>query len=209
MQRCVQGDSITCVHFMWIFWVCRLCRQHKLYNKELYADFIAAQIKTLSFLAYIIRIYQVCPFVVRNTFAFMDIHRRKPHKRFKLLFAQGKLDWFILCACVSTISGAGRKVFPADGEGHAPAAHQLPLGDGSPPQGAAHRRQAHSHHRATQPYVLLRCENHTKLALAFIHILEKANGDRFVFAEFIPCMDKLFDESILIGSGYTARETLR
>lgn len=28
-------------------------------------------------------------------------------------------------------------------------------------------------------------------------------------AEFIPCMDKLFDESILIGSGYTARETLR
>lgn len=39
--------------------VCRLSRQHKLYNKELYADFIAAQIKTLSFLAYIIRIYQV------------------------------------------------------------------------------------------------------------------------------------------------------
>jgi hypothetical protein len=29
------------------------------------------------------------------------------------------------------------------------------------------------------------------------------------FLEFIPCMDKLFDESILIGSGYTARETLR
>lgn len=37
-------------------------RQHKLYNKELYADFIAAQIKTLSFLAYIIRIYQVNSF---------------------------------------------------------------------------------------------------------------------------------------------------
>eukprot|EP00064_Thunnus_orientalis_P003681 superscaffoldBa00000311_g3692 len=36
-------------------------RQHKLYNKELYADFIAAQIKTLSFLAYIIRIYQFIP----------------------------------------------------------------------------------------------------------------------------------------------------
>lgn len=56
----------------WIFWVKALkgrnkiittvwfnFRQHKLYNKELYADFIAAQIKTLSFLAYIIRIYQV------------------------------------------------------------------------------------------------------------------------------------------------------
>lgn len=38
---------------------CSPRRQHKLYNKELYADFIAAQIKTLSFLAYIIRIYQV------------------------------------------------------------------------------------------------------------------------------------------------------
>lgn len=38
------------------------CRQHKLFNKELYADFIAAQIKTLSFLAYIIRIYQVHTF---------------------------------------------------------------------------------------------------------------------------------------------------
>lgn len=31
----------------------------------------------------------------------------------------------------------------------------------------------------------------------------------FLIVEFIPCMDKLFDESILIGSGYTARETLR
>lgn len=31
----------------------------------------------------------------------------------------------------------------------------------------------------------------------------------FIIIEFIPCMDKLFDESILIGSGYTARETLR
>lgn len=39
--------------------LCSIFRQHKLYNKELYADFIAAQIKTLSFLAYIIRIYQV------------------------------------------------------------------------------------------------------------------------------------------------------
>lgn len=40
-------------------------RQHKLYNKELYNVFITAQIKTLSFLAYIIRIYQVgCIFIM-------------------------------------------------------------------------------------------------------------------------------------------------
>lgn len=44
------------------------CRQHKLFNKELYADFIAAQIKTLSFLAYIIRIYQVHMFHARMLF---------------------------------------------------------------------------------------------------------------------------------------------
>ena len=29
------------------------------FNKEVFVDFIAAQIKTLSFLAYIIKIYQV------------------------------------------------------------------------------------------------------------------------------------------------------
>ena len=29
------------------------------FNKEVYVDFMAAQIKTLSFLAYIVRIYQV------------------------------------------------------------------------------------------------------------------------------------------------------
>lgn len=53
------------------------CRQHKLYNKELYADFIAAQIKTLSFLAYIIRIYQVYLFdfcILHHLLLFMSSH---------------------------------------------------------------------------------------------------------------------------------------
>lgn len=37
-----------------------LCyRVNPAFNKEIFVDFIAAQIKTLSFLAYIIRIYQV------------------------------------------------------------------------------------------------------------------------------------------------------
>lgn len=35
------------------------CRTSPSFNKEVFVDFIAAQIKTLSFLAYIIRIYQV------------------------------------------------------------------------------------------------------------------------------------------------------
>lgn len=33
-------------------------RMSSAYNKEVFVDFIAAQIKTLSFLAYVIRIYQ-------------------------------------------------------------------------------------------------------------------------------------------------------
>lgn len=33
-------------------------RKSQTFNKEVYVDFVAAQIKTLSFLAYIIRIYQ-------------------------------------------------------------------------------------------------------------------------------------------------------
>lgn len=36
-----------------------ICRVSASFNKEAFVDFIAAQIKTLSFLAYIIRIYQV------------------------------------------------------------------------------------------------------------------------------------------------------
>ena len=36
------------------------------FNKEVYVDFVAAQIKTLSFLAFIIRAYQVSKFNVRN-----------------------------------------------------------------------------------------------------------------------------------------------
>ncbi|XP_076154918.1 transformation/transcription domain-associated protein [Alosa pseudoharengus] len=106
-------------------------RQHKLYNKELYADFIAAQIKTLSFLAYIIRIYQ-------------DLVGKYSQQMVK-----GMLQLLTNC----------------------------------PPE-TAHLRK--------------------ELLIAAKHILTTD-----LRSQFIPCMDKLFDESILIGSGYTARETLR
>ncbi|XP_028844478.1 transformation/transcription domain-associated protein isoform X1 [Denticeps clupeoides] len=106
-------------------------RQHKLYNKELYADFIAAQIKTLSFLAYIIRIYQ-------------DLVAKYSQQMVK-----GMLQLLTNC----------------------------------PPE-TAHLRK--------------------ELLIAAKHILTTD-----LRSQFIPCMDKLFDESILIGSGYTARETLR
>ena len=39
-------------------------RLHKNFNREVFVDFMGAQIKTLSFLAYIIRLYQAC--VLRN-----------------------------------------------------------------------------------------------------------------------------------------------
>ncbi|KAI1895994.1 hypothetical protein AGOR_G00090240 [Albula goreensis] len=106
-------------------------RQHKLYNKELYADFIAAQIKTLSFLAYIIRIYQ-------------DLVGKYSQQMVK-----GMLQ--LLSSC---------------------------------PSETAHLRK--------------------ELLIAAKHILTTD-----LRSQFIQCMDKLFDESILIGSGYTARETLR
>ncbi|CAJ0925872.1 unnamed protein product [Ranitomeya imitator] len=106
-------------------------RQHKLYNKELYADFIAAQIKTLSFLAYIIRIYQ-------DTVA-----------KHSQQMVKGMLQLLTNC----------------------------------PPE-TAHLRK--------------------ELLIAAKHILSTD-----LRSQFIPCMDKLFDETILIGSGYTARETLR
>ncbi|XP_050979901.1 transformation/transcription domain-associated protein isoform X2 [Labeo rohita] len=106
-------------------------RQHKLFNKELYADFIAAQIKTLSFLAYIIRIYQ-------------DLVGKYSQQMVK-----GMLQLLSNC----------------------------------PPE-TAHLRK--------------------ELLIAAKHILTTD-----LRSQFIPCMDKLFDESILIGSGYTARETLR
>ncbi|XP_054624115.1 transformation/transcription domain-associated protein isoform X1 [Dunckerocampus dactyliophorus] len=106
-------------------------RQHKLYNKELYADFIAAQIKTLSFLAYIIRIYQ-------------DLVGKYSQQMVK-----GMLQLLTNC-----------------------------------PSETAHLRK--------------------ELLIAAKHILTTE-----LRSQFIPCMDKLFDESILIGCGYTARETLR
>ncbi|XP_048465653.1 transformation/transcription domain-associated protein [Rhincodon typus] len=106
-------------------------RQNKLYNKELYADFIAAQIKTLSFLAYIIRIYQ-------------DLVGKYSQQMVK-----GMLQLLSNC-----------------------------------PSETAHLRK--------------------ELLIAAKHILTTDLRN-----QFIPCMDKLFDESVLIGSGYTARETLR
>uniref|UniRef100_A0A8C9SXE3 Transformation/transcription domain-associated protein n=1 Tax=Scleropages formosus TaxID=113540 RepID=A0A8C9SXE3_SCLFO len=106
-------------------------KQHKLYNKELYADFIAAQIKTLSFLAYIIRIYQ-------------DLVGKYSQQMVK-----GMLQLLSNC-----------------------------------PSETAHLRK--------------------ELLIAAKHILTTD-----LRSQFIPFMDKLFDESILIGSGYTARETLR
>ncbi|XP_043958016.1 transformation/transcription domain-associated protein [Gambusia affinis] len=106
-------------------------RHHKLFNKELYADFIAAQIKTLSFLAYIIRIYQ-------------DL--------------VGKYSQQLVKGMLQLLSNC--------------------------PSETAHLRK--------------------ELLIAAKHILTTD-----LRSQFIPCMDKLFDESILIGSGYTARETLR
>ncbi|XP_064648217.1 transformation/transcription domain-associated protein-like isoform X2 [Lineus longissimus] len=106
-------------------------RANVAFNKEVFVDFIAAQIKTLSFLAYIIRIYQE----IVNTHAPQMV--------------KGMLGLLTLC-----------------------------------PQEAAHLRK--------------------ELLIAAKHILATDLRNRFV-----PYTDKLFDENILIGSGWTTHESLR
>ncbi|XP_028408078.1 transformation/transcription domain-associated protein-like isoform X2 [Dendronephthya gigantea] len=101
------------------------------FNKEIYVDFVAAQIKTLSFLAFIIRAYQE---YVNN---------------FASNMVGGMLGLFRYC-----------------------------------PQEVAHLRK--------------------ELLIAARHILVTDLRNRFV-----PQIDQLFDEDVLIGSGWTARESLR
>ena len=106
-------------------------RAHPAFNKEVFIDFIAAQIKTLSFLAYIVRIYQ------------------EQVQGFSQQLVQGHLNLLSLC-----------------------------------PQEVAHLRK--------------------ELLIAAKHILATDLRNKFV-----KVIDKLFDETILIGSGWTTHESLR
>ncbi|CAH1788418.1 unnamed protein product [Owenia fusiformis] len=106
-------------------------RGNPAFNKEVFVDFIAAQIKTLSFLAYIIRMYQ----------EIVNTHSQQ--------MVRGMLQLFTLC-----------------------------------PLEVAHLRK--------------------ELLIAARHILATDLRNRFV-----PHIDKLFDENILIGSGWTTHESLR
>ncbi|XP_046847243.1 transformation/transcription domain-associated protein-like isoform X2 [Xenia sp. Carnegie-2017] len=106
-------------------------RSSSSFNKEIYVDFVSAQIKTLSFLAFIIRAYQE---YVNNFYQNM---------------VGGMLGLFRYC-----------------------------------PQEVAHLRK--------------------ELLIAARHILVTDIRNRFV-----PYIDQLFDEDVLIGSGWTARESLR
>ena len=106
-------------------------RAHKDFNKEVFVDFMAAQIKTLSFLAYIVKIYQ-------------DVVNANATQ-----LAEGMLA--LLTSC--------------------------------PPE-VAHLRK--------------------ELLIAARHILATELRGRFVGS-----IDKLFDENILLGNGWTANESLR
>ncbi|XP_035826346.1 transformation/transcription domain-associated protein isoform X2 [Aplysia californica] len=106
-------------------------RANPAFNKEVFVDFIAAQIKTLSFLAYIIKIYQGA----------VNSHSQQ--------MVQGLLGLMSLC----------------------------------PPE-VAHLRK--------------------ELLMAARHILSTELRNKFV-----PMIEKLFDENILIRSGWTTHESLR
>ncbi|XP_072179557.1 transformation/transcription domain-associated protein-like [Diadema setosum] len=101
------------------------------FNKEMYVDFIAAQIKTLSFLAYIIKIYQD----LVNSYSSQMV--------------KGMLGLFANC-----------------------------------PSEVAHLRK--------------------ELLIAARHILGTDLRNKFV-----PSIDKLFEENVLVGSGWTSKESLR
>ncbi|XP_049825027.1 transcription-associated protein 1 isoform X2 [Aethina tumida] len=106
-------------------------RQAETFNKEIFVDFMGAQIKTLSFLAYIIKLYQE---VVQNHAPMM---------------VQGMLGLLTLC-----------------------------------PMEVAHLRR--------------------ELLIAARHILATELRNQFV-----PHMERLFDEDILLGRGWTTHESLR
>ena len=106
-------------------------RQSPNFNKEVFVDFMGAQIKTLSFLAYIIRIYQT------------EVGHHSN------LMVKGMLSLLTIC-----------------------------------PHEVAHLRK--------------------ELLIAARHIL--ATDLR---SKFVPLMEKLFDENILLGKGWTTYETLR
>ncbi len=106
-------------------------RAHKDFNKEVFVDFMGAQIKTLSFLAYIIRIYQEV----------VSTH--------STLMVKGMLSLLTVC-----------------------------------PHEVAHLRK--------------------ELLIAARHILATE-----LRIKFVPYMEKLFDESVLLGRGWTTHESLR
>ncbi|KAF7269505.1 transcription-associated protein Nipped-A isoform X2 [Rhynchophorus ferrugineus] len=106
-------------------------RQMDTFNKEIFVDFMGAQIKTLSFLAYIIKIYQE---VVKS------------HSQ---MMVQGMLGLLTLC-----------------------------------PMEVAHLRR--------------------ELLIAARHILATDLRNKFV-----PYMERLFDEDVLLGRGWTTHESLR
>ncbi len=106
-------------------------REHKDFNKEVFIDFMGAQIKTLSFLAYIIRIYQEV----------VSTH--------STLMVKGMLSLLSVC-----------------------------------PHEVAHLRK--------------------ELLIAARHILATE-----LRIKFVPYMEKLFDEDILLGKGWTTHESLR
>ncbi|XP_052224459.1 transformation/transcription domain-associated protein-like isoform X9 [Dreissena polymorpha] len=106
-------------------------RAHPAFNKEVFVDFVAAQIKTLSFLAYIVRIFQ------------------EQVQQHSAAMVQGHLSLLSLC-----------------------------------PQEVAHLRK--------------------ELLIAAKHILATDLRNKFV-----PVIDKLFDETVLVGTGWTTYESLR
>ena len=107
----------TAMYFQTLFHMfISLHRKSTQFNKEAYVDFAAAQIKTLSFLAYIVRIFQVrVNFLVKlsllSQVVFMyihvlNIHSKEPSKYPKSTDQISGDTWSVDETCCNRFSGS-------------------------------------------------------------------------------------------------------
>ena len=114
------------------------------------------------------------------------------------------------------LTGKRQPALGTDGARHAGIADHVPPGSGPPPQGVADCSPPHSGHRAQKQSVLMPVMpfQHFRVScMSMFHRMvlcpSESVGPVFVVAEFVPHIGKLFDESVLIGTGWTTHESLR
>nr|CAD7196479.1 unnamed protein product [Timema douglasi] len=182
-------------------------RENPLFCKEVFVDFMGAQIKTLSFLAYLNRIYKEA------------VAKHAP------LLVKGMLGMFTLCPqevahLRKELLIAARHILATDlrtGGNDRPKANERDVNKGSKekkerggwkrqksqgtPQGQQRSRLETLLPSRSRPFQLLGHAAKMRRVIVYVVML--------CCPEFVPFMDRLFDENILLGNGWTTNESLR